>query len=297
MACPVAACPIWVAWTSSPDTIKNEKARAFARAFFYAPVLGPGLKVGYALRIEKRRGPRQPRMKSMPLSNRLCTILGALIVTGAATGTALPACAQTDDLGNILTPDKQTPPAKTPPAKTPPAKTPLAKKPPARAPVKPPPKNPAKIPVTAPPRRTTIPRPGDEPGQTRAGPPQRRSTVPATAPRRPVGGIWVAGRHYASLDTYMYGIWRWRSPRGQNMRISFFRNKTFSVFNTATNLVWRGRFWTVANRQLYIRVSQVCRFRKCRRPARQFNRAFPTRPLNANVVMNGNERWTRLRRY
>ena len=244
--------------------------------------------LGYALRIDKGQGPRQPRADCMPLSIRFWNILSVLIIAGAAVGTTLPVRAQTDDLGNILTPDKpKTPPAKTPPAKAPPAKTP----------VKPPPKNPTKIPVTAPPRRTTIPRPGDEPGQTRASPAPRRSSIPRTVPRRPVGGIWVAGRHYVSLDAYMYGIWRWRSPRGQQMRISFFRNRTFSVFNTATNVVWRGRFWTVANRQLYIRVHQVCRFQRCSRPARQIRRAFPTRPINANVVINGNERWTRLRRF
>ena len=81
------------------------------------------------------------------------------------------------------------------------------------------------------------------------------------------------------------------------MRLSFFRNKTFLAFNTSTQVKVYGRFWTVANRQMHINVTRVCRFNQCRPPPRQVRRSFPTYPVSANVVRNGNERWTRIRRH
>ena len=69
------------------------------------------------------------------------------------------------------------------------------------------------------------------------------------------------------------------------------------VFNTVTKVRVHGRFSIVSNNKMYLRILRVCRFQQCRPPPRQINRTFSTRPQSTNVVLNGNERWTRLRRY
>ena len=176
-----------------------------------------------------------------------------------------------DDLGNTLdggSPGKKTAPDNPPVKKTPPVKKAA----------------PARTPRSAP----TL-KPGEEPGA--------RPVSPGRSPVRPAGGISVSGIHYASLNEYMYGVWRWRNKQGQLMHLSFFRNRTFLAFNTVTQVRVYGRFWSVANRQLYVSITRVCRFRNCRPPPRQVRRAFPTYPVSTNVVRNGNERWTRIRRY
>jgi hypothetical protein len=156
-------------------------------------------------------------------------------------------------------------------------------------------KNPAKTPIKAPqPARSGAADLAKPRSKTRAK--SRPKSTRKTAPQ-PRGGIWVSGRRYQSLDDYLYGVWSWRNQQSQVLHIHLYRNNAFLAFNTFTQVRVFGRFWTAANRHMHIRISRICRFRNCRPPPRQLGRSYPTYPRSTNVVQNGNERWTRIRRY